>query len=255
MCVFLFWPSDVRSGSARAFWGLGLRGYGDPGRWCVRGISRSALEVAGLEREEENNNSSSSNNNKNNNKNKNKNNNNKNNNNNQNENQNENQIQNYNKKKKINNNNKQQQQEKEEEQQRQEQEQEQEQEQQQQQQQQQPQQQEQRQPQQRQAQAQAHRQQPQGAAKPLFLGRAPPADGWGRRIYIYIYIWILKEGFKGFKASLLPNVAFWNQKKISRKAPGRWPKDMLLGRQGHREGARQVAKGQAARPPRAPGRV
>ena len=35
-----------------------------------------------------------------------------------------------------------------------------------------------------------------------------------------------REGFKGsfgrreaFKASLLPNVAFWNQKKISRKAP------------------------------------
>ena len=26
-----------------------------------------------------------------------------------------------------------------------------------------------------------------GAAKPLFLGRAPPADGWGRRIYIVIY--------------------------------------------------------------------
>ena len=241
---------------ALAFGGTETLGAG-----AFRGISRSALEVAGLEREEENNNSSSSNNNKNNNKNKNKNknNNNKNNNNNNknknnNNNQNENQIQNYNKKKKINNNNnKQQQQEKEEEQQRQEQEQEQEQEQQQQQQQ--PQQQEQRQPQQRQAQAQAHRQQPQGAAKPLFLGRAPPADGWGRRIYIYIYIWILKEGFKGFKASLLPNVAFWNQKKISRKAPGRWPKDMLLGRQGHREGARQVAKGQAARPPRAPGRV
>ena len=107
-------------------------------------------------------------------------------------NQNENQIQNYNKKKKINNNknkaknNKQQRQEKEEEQQRQEQEQEQEQQQQQQQQQ------EQRQPQQRQAQAQAHRQQPQGAAKPLFLGRAPPADGWGRRIYIYIYILLYK---------------------------------------------------------------
>ena len=37
-----------------------------------------------------------------------------------------------------------------------------------------------------------------------------------------------------FKASLVPNVAFWNQKKISRKAPGRWPKDMLLGRQGRR---------------------
>ena len=97
-------------------------------------------------------------------------------------NQNENQIQNHKKKNINNNNNKQQQQGKEEEQQRQEQEQEQEQ---QQQQQQQPQQQEQRQPQQRQA--QAHRQQPQGAAKPLFLGRAPPADGWGRRIYIYTY--------------------------------------------------------------------
>ena len=41
---------------------------------------------------------------------------------------------------------------------------------------------------------------------------------------------------EGFKARLLPNVAFWNQKKISRKAPGRWPKEMLLGRQGHREG-------------------
>ena len=41
-----------------------------------------------------------------------------------------------------------------------------------------------------------------------------------------------RAGFKGsrgrretFKASLLPNVA------ISRKAPGRWPKDMLPGRQ------------------------
>ena len=54
-----------------------------------------------------------------------------------------------------------------------------------------------------------------------------------------------REGFKGslgrrdtFKASLLPNVAFWNQKKIkiARKAPGRWPKDMLLGRQGRGEG-------------------
>ena len=51
-----------------------------------------------------------------------------------------------------------------------------------------------------------------------------------------------REGFKGslgrregFKASLLANVAFWNQKKISRKAPGRWPKDTLLGRQGRRE--------------------
>ena len=38
------------------------------------------------------------------------------------------------------------------------------------------------------------------------------------------------KGFKGslgrreeFKASLVPNVAFWNQEKISRKAPGRWP--------------------------------
>ena len=46
-----------------------------------------------------------------------------------------------------------------------------------------------------------------------------------------------------------------------RKSPGKRPaggqrtKDMLLGRQGHREGARQVAKGHAARPPRAPGRV
>ena len=53
------------------------------------------------------------------------------------------------------------------------------------------------------------------------------------------------EGFRsssgrrgGFKGSLLPNVAFWNQKKISRKAPGRWPKDMLLGRQGRHEGFR-----------------
>ena len=27
-----------------------------------------------------------------------------------------------------------------------------------------------------------------------------------------------------FKGRLVPNVAFWNQKKISRKAPGRWPK-------------------------------
>ena len=25
---------------------------------------------------------------------------------------------------------------------------------------------------------------------PLFLGRAPPADGWGRRIYIYICLYI-----------------------------------------------------------------
>ena len=25
---------------------------------------------------------------------------------------------------------------------------------------------------------------------PLFLGRAPPADGWGRRIYTYIYIYV-----------------------------------------------------------------
>ena len=41
---------------------------------------------------------------------------------------------------------------------------------------------------------------------------------------------------EGFKGSLLPNVAFWNQKKISRKAPGQWPKDMLLGRQGRQEG-------------------
>ena len=40
---------------------------------------------------------------------------------------------------------------------------------------------------------------------------------------------------RSFRGSLLPNVAFWNQKKISRKAPGRWPKDMLLGRQGRRE--------------------
>ena len=96
----------------------------------------------------------------------------------------------------------------------------------------------------------------------------------------------------GFKGSLLPSVAFWDQKKISRKAPGRWPKDMPLGRQGRHEGfrgswgrrggfkgsycltllsetrrkppekrenlqesARQVAKGHAARPPRAPWRV
>ena len=54
--------------------------------------------------------------------------------------------------------------------------------------------------------------------------------------------------------SLLPNVAFWNQKKIwfkvslgrreafkghaagPPKASGRWPKDMLLGPQGRREG-------------------
>ena len=53
-----------------------------------------------------------------------------------------------------------------------------------------------------------------------------------------------REGFKGslgrreaFKASLLPNVAFWNQKKNLQ------------------ESARQVAKGHAAGPPRAPGRV
>ena len=52
-----------------------------------------------------------------------------------------------------------------------------------------------------------------------------------------------RDGFKGslgrregFKASLVPNVAFRNQEKISRKAPGRWPKDMLLGRQERREG-------------------
>ena len=38
-----------------------------------------------------------------------------------------------------------------------------------------------------------------------------------------------------FRCSLVPNVAFWNQKKISRKAPGRWPKDTLLGRQGRRD--------------------
>ena len=184
VCVYFSSDPAMSEADLRVLSGaLAFGGTETLGAGAFRGISRSALEVAGLEREEENNNSSS-NNNKNNNKNKNKNNNNKNNNNNNN--QNENQIQNYNKKKKINNNNKQQQQEKEEEQQRQEQEQEQEQEQQQQQQQQ-PQQQEQRQPQQRQAQAQAHRQQPQGAAKPLFLGRAPPADGWGRRIYIYIY--------------------------------------------------------------------
>ena len=25
---------------------------------------------------------------------------------------------------------------------------------------------------------------------PIFLGRAPPADGWGRRIYIHIHIYI-----------------------------------------------------------------
>ena len=37
-------------------------------------------------------------------------------------------------------------------------------------------------------------------------------------------------------AYIVPNVAFWNQKKISRKAPGRWPKDMLLGRQRRRAG-------------------
>ena len=42
----------------------------------------------------------------------------------------------------------------------------------------------------------------------------------------------------GFKGSLLPNVAFRNQKKIARKAPGRWPKDMLLGCQGRHEGFR-----------------
>ena len=34
---------------------------------------------------------------------------------------------------------------------------------------------------------------------------------------------------------IVPNVAFWNQKKISRKAPGRSPKDTLLGRQGRRD--------------------
>ena len=58
------------------------------------------------------------------------------------------------------------------------------------------------------------------------------------------------EGFKGssgrrgaFKGSLLPNVAFWNEKKISRKAPGRWPKDMLLGRQGRNEGRQRRHEG------------
>ena len=47
----------------------------------------------------------------------------------------------------------------------------------------------------------------------------------------------------GFKASLLPNVAFLKPEenlqksaKIARKAPGRWPKDMLLGCQGRHEG-------------------
>ena len=38
-----------------------------------------------------------------------------------------------------------------------------------------------------------------------------------------------------FRCSRVPNVAFWNQKKISRKAPGRSPKDTLLGRQGCRD--------------------
>ena len=57
-----------------------------------------------------------------------------------------------------------------------------------------------------------------------------------------------RRGFKGslgrrgaFKASLVPNVAFWNQEKISRKAPGRWPKDLLLGRQERREGVWRAA--------------
>ena len=52
-----------------------------------------------------------------------------------------------------------------------------------------------------------------------------------------------REGFKGslgrregFKGSVVSNVAFWNQKKIFKKAPGRWPQDMLQGRQGRREG-------------------
>ena len=51
-----------------------------------------------------------------------------------------------------------------------------------------------------------------------------------------------------FRGSLLPNVAFWNQKKISRKAPGRWPKDMLLGRQGRRETFRGRRKSPGKRP-------
>ena len=36
------------------------------------------------------------------------------------------------------------------------------------------------------------------------------------------------------KASLVPLAG--GQEKISRKAPGRWPKDMLLGRRRRREG-------------------
>ena len=94
--------------------------------------------------------------------------------------------------------------------------------------------------------------------------------------------WAAEGAGKGlraaYKGSLLPNVAFWNQKKISRKAPGRWPKDTLLGHQGRRdtfrgsllpnvafkflkpeenlqESARQVAKRHAAGPPRALGDV
>ena len=78
---------------ALAFGGTETLGAG-----AFRGISRSALEVAGLEREEENNNSSSSNNKKNNNKNNNKKNNNKKNNKKNNNNKNKNNN--------INNNNK-----------------------------------------------------------------------------------------------------------------------------------------------------
>ena len=82
---------------ALAFGGTETLGAG-----AFRGISRSALEVAGLEREEENNNSSSSNNKKNNNKNNNKKNNNKKNNNKKKNNNNKNKNNNNNN---INNNN------------------------------------------------------------------------------------------------------------------------------------------------------
>ena len=53
------------------------------------------------------------------------------------------------------------------------------------------------------------------------------------RTWCVLYILTCKCASRreAFKGSLLPNVAVWNQKKISRKAPGRWSKDMLLGRQ------------------------
>ena len=83
--VCVYFPSDPAMSEADLHVLSGALAFGGTetlGAGAFRGISRSALEVAGLEREEENNKSSSSNNNKNNNKNKNKNNkNNKNNNN------------------------------------------------------------------------------------------------------------------------------------------------------------------------------